>query len=359
MKYIFLLLFPISLFAQKMPLDTIYGKVESVREKMIFLDSVRQSYKLFADEDEWGHHGFMNRRFTLARNYSFWYELPFVHYVNYYRTYDTIGRMATEKWYYKNGEFLTAYQYKYDTLNNKLEEREVDDNGKPYYIERWGYDYQNLLVAKTSFYVDEDTGFYLRGYTYDNDRNLIEESGFSEDEKSSIITHKYFNRNRVQTYYSARHASSEKQYLNWIPLLRFEYNYDIRGNKIQIKDYSTAVFEKEGFPPGILNMEYDSNNNLIKKYYDDIKKDASWTYKYNYNNQLIEELTFYNGKIQRSHQYVYRNGRIIQLIYTEDNKKSIVDFDYKVDKHGNWTEQTKSVNGKKLYIRKRDIKYRK
>ncbi|MGV3460156.1 MAG: hypothetical protein ACO1N9_06845 [Flavobacterium sp.] len=147
MKHILLLLIPVSLFAQKMPLDTIYGKVESVREKLIYLDSVQQGVKLFSSENEWGHYGFQGREFALQRNYTFWYELPWAQYVNYYRVYNQDGRIISEKWFSKNNRPLTEYRYQFDKKGNKIQEEIYDESGMKESVIRWGYDYQNKLIS--------------------------------------------------------------------------------------------------------------------------------------------------------------------------------------------------------------------
>jgi len=44
-------------------------------------------------------------------------------------------------------------------------------------------------------------------------------------------------------------------------------------------------------------------------------------------------------------------------LYLEKGITTQVDFEYVLDDKKNWIEQTKSVNGKKLFIWKRELKY--
>ena len=46
-----------------------------------------------------------------------------------------------------------------------------------------------------------------------------------------------------------------------------------------------------------------------------------------------------------------------KLTYSENGTINTVDFEYTFDDRKNWIEQTKSVNEKKLYVWKRELKY--
>ena len=44
-------------------------------------------------------------------------------------------------------------------------------------------------------------------------------------------------------------------------------------------------------------------------------------------------------------------------MYLEKGITTQVDFEYVFDDKKNWIKQTKSINGKKLYVWKRELKY--
>ncbi len=134
---ILLLLLPFASFSQNRIKDTVYGNVKSVREKLYFLDSVHQTYKLFADEGDYGHHGFTSKKFTQERFNIFWYSMPIVHYMNYYREYDNSNRVTSETWYYKDNSLLTKYEFSYDERGNLAEEKETDESGEVI-TKKWG-----------------------------------------------------------------------------------------------------------------------------------------------------------------------------------------------------------------------------
>ena len=46
------------------PKDTIYGKIKSIREQLLFLDENRQNRKLFSTEGDYGHNGFLSEEYT-------------------------------------------------------------------------------------------------------------------------------------------------------------------------------------------------------------------------------------------------------------------------------------------------------
>ena len=49
------------------PKDTIYGKIKSIREQLLFLDENRQNRKLFSTEGDYGHNGFLSEEYTKRR----------------------------------------------------------------------------------------------------------------------------------------------------------------------------------------------------------------------------------------------------------------------------------------------------
>lgn len=71
---------------------------------------------------------------------------------------------------------------------------------------------------------------------------------------------------------------------------------------------------------------------------------------------MIFNLQYPNNKIVL--EYVYNETEFpSKLTYSENGTINTVDFEYTFDDRKNWIEQTKSVNGKKLYVWKRDLKY--
>ena len=71
---------------------------------------------------------------------------------------------------------------------------------------------------------------------------------------------------------------------------------------------------------------------------------------------MIFNLQYPNNKIVL--EYVYNENEFpSKHTYSENGTINTIDFEYTFDDRKNWIEQTKSVNGKKLYVWKRDLKY--
>lgn len=355
-----ILMIPLFGLSQRAVKDTVYGNVKTVREKLIFLDEHRQNFKLFSDEGEYGHHGFTDRKATLNRFNLFWNETRFVHYVNYYREYDTLNRISKETWYYKDDSFLTCYEYKYDKENNLIEERETDDDGKPQYLTKWGYNYQNQMTSEVSIFLNENY-FFFRAYAYDNEGNIKEEIFFNNNEKQATLLHEYQDRKRVRTYRSVpykwikENSGTTLTKIDGDTILRYEYIYDKNGNKIEYRDYISQV-EGGNYPPRITTFSYDKNNNLTGRYESgNIRFTAK--FRYNTTNQLILGENLVNDTLSNKNEYYYKNNNLVKLISTEDGKTNVMTFTYKFDKTGNWVEQTKAINGEVLFVRKREIVY--
>ena len=109
--------------------------------------------------------------------------------------------------------------------------------------------------------------------------------------------------------------------------------------------------------------EYDNQSRRIKTIFpnQDGSVRSYWTYEYlKGTNFITKEKHFYPNSFNNSLtiEYVYdENQRIVKLIYDEDREINIAEFEYKFDDKGNWHEQLKTVNGKPLYLRKREIVY--
>ena len=314
MKLLLILLFPVLLFAQKMPYDTIHGKIKQVREKMIFLDSTRQTYKLFRNEGEYGHNGFMNRKFTLSRNYSFWYELPFVHYVNYERNYDINGNIIQEKWYYKNNEVLTEYQFKY-IKNNLIEEREIGGDGEIWNIKRYQYRNDGKLLSEVKIFLIDDGIYSLTTYEYDAEGKIKKINLYNDDGENTVKQFNYIN-NTKQVYIKRRHI--------WLPenanttiskdttLLKCEYVYDDKGNVSERKTY----LDNPVNPPYSVLYKYDDQHNLTEI----STTNSQVKYHFNKWNLMTGFQHTHNGKLQIKVDYTFNAKLPVKLNSEEDEK---------------------------------------
>lgn len=361
LKYCLLtVLLPLLIFSQKTIKDTVYGNVKSVREKMFFLDSVRQNYKLFQTENEYGHHGFTSREATLKRNTLFWYHLPFVHYVNYFREYNIKNQITKEIWYYKNGQFLTEYQFVYDKEDKLIETKEIESDGKLWSSERRNYNLQKQ-VSSTLDINYYDNGYFFTHYEYDKSGKLSKKENFSH-EKGSAWHYEYDGDKLKKVFLSRPYAYECNEVLGHMNQiykskseLIYEYEYDEKGNKIKFTNYTGEV-NGASLSTSIIRFTYAPNNLLTGVYTNDDNRSIQ-KFIYNSKNQLIQEDNFVKDNLQERCQYFYNKDNLIKMIYFEDGESSTSEFEYKFDIQNNWTEQLKIVDGKRLYIRKREIEY--
>ncbi|TRW24832.1 hypothetical protein FMM05_10050 [Flavobacterium zepuense] len=351
------LLFPFIAFSQAVVQDSVYGNVKSVREKLYFLDSIQQNLKLFSTEDEYGHNGFMSRDYTTSRFNTLWYKTPWVHYQNYLKEYDTLHKLVRETWYYKNNELLTTYEFKYNKEGKIIEEKEID--GEYINVTQKGYDYKNRLRSIYRYF--SEVGFNFKSIEYNKEDLVDTEEYFMDNEgKTSQWRYEYNDGKQVRAYilkpYKLVESEDPKRKKMvqgyWTEYLRYEYEYDERGNKTLIKSYESQMEGSTG-QPSKYYLKYDKNNNVVSE------KDglSEWTFKYDNNNDLLEQQHTYDNKIQISAMHAYKNNVLVKLVYTEAGVTSTATYTYRFDKFDNWTEQTKSINGKPLYIRKREIVY--
>jgi len=363
-NFTLLFFFSISFSQQK---DTIYGKVKSVREQLHFLDKVRQNVKLHSTEGEYGHSGFSNSDFTRSRFYSLWYNTPWVHYSNYYKEFNEIGKPTYEIWFYKDGDTVRTYKYKYDKQKNLTQTKSIYGIND-YTCRNYTYDNANN-VRSSIYYASDDPNLYsYTNYVRDSLSNLIEIKKFGEYGEQDSWKYKYDRKNRKIS------KSIYKPYI-----------YFNNGK------YIAPIKDSVGLNKICEQYFYDSNNNLIETYYyyyhtyDNLPSKLSRKVKNEYTNKLLRKVIYtrdtinsineyhYDDELRkiketktfmkypksnRSTEYFYDiNGNIIKLIYKEQNKPIIVEFEYEFDKLNNWTKQIKLINGEKLFIWTREIEY--
>ena len=143
--------------------DTVFGKVKSVKEEIVFLDKNKQSYRIFNTDGDYGHSGFISNEATKDRFYSNWYHSSFVHYLNYYKEFNIKGKALNEIWYYKNGDTLSRYEYTYNEKDKLIQIKEFDGFDKnEFSVLNYTFDdYSNLLKSKLRYYSDEPNYYTL------------------------------------------------------------------------------------------------------------------------------------------------------------------------------------------------------
>lgn len=362
LTFVFLFYFSIS-FAQ--PKNTFYGEVKSVREQLTFLDKNKQNMKLLSNEGDYGHYGFSDAQFTKDRFFSWWYHTPWVHYSNYYEEFNKQGKPTYEIWFYKNGDTVTSYEYKYDTQDNLIQVKEIDKKGD-YTCTNYTYDYKNKVISELYYISNDPNRYSYSEYIYNEKGQLAERQNFHEEGKEDGTKYIYDSKGR------------RKKILNHSPYIwvktdektRVEKRDSIGSNKIEREFFyneENKIIEIHSYnddnePKIYRKTRNEYKNGLLKRtlYLTDTVINNYTAYEYDKDRRKIKEMHVFpkHPDSNLSSEYVYdKNGNLIKLIYTEKNTSIIVEFEYEFDSQKNWTKQIKSVNGEKLFVWTREIKY--
>ncbi len=379
-------------FSLSQPKDTIYGKIKSIREQLIFLDENRQNLKLFSTEGDYGHNGFLSEEYTKSRFNLWWYQTYWVHYINYYKEFDENNRLLKVIWYYKNQSVLNScensydisgklinqqcnsYQksnaiYKYDKNNNVIFIKKVYSD-KSYSTIKYKYNNKNQIIKEEYFNSEYRKEKRVIEYSYDDFGNIIEVKKFDEYGEDYGTKFEYDNKNRNTKiinhspfiWVKTKTGSRQKRTKNGNDQISREFKYDEKDRIIETKLYNPDFYDSnvaELYRKEVTFYE----NDLIKNIYSYDNKDSLTNYKtfeYDNLNRKIKEYSILPKYPENNItlEYFYNETEYpIKLIYTENNVSTQIDFEYIFDDKKNWIEQTKSVNGKKLYVWKRELKY--
>ncbi|MGR7813402.1 hypothetical protein [Lacinutrix undariae] len=349
--------------------DTIYGQVKSVREQLNFLDEDQQNMKLFSDEGDYGHHGFSSPKFTKSRFHNWWYNTPWVHYSNYYKELNKNGKPTYEIWFYKNGDTVAYFNYKYDKNNNLIQEKEHYDRND-YTVRNYKYNKNNKLKS-TIYYASDDPNLYSYSeFIYDENDNLIQSQDFNNDGETYGTKYTHYPNGKIKEVISYSPfkiiVKNNKRILfkdgRGYNKLDRKFIYNENGDIIEIQAYDGEFYSEtvpkikrktlKEYNSGFLVKETTLNRaGKIEKY---------TSYSHNEQKQKTNEKHIVPEYPENnlSYEYFYdENSNIKKLIYTDKNNPISVEFEYEFDHQNNWTKQIKSVNGKKLFIWTRKIEY--
>ena len=381
--------------------DTVFGKVKSVKEEIVFLDKNKQNYRIFNTDGDYGHSGFISNEATKDRFYSNWYHSSFVHYLNYYKEFNIKGKALNEIWYYKNGDTLSRYEYTYNEKDKLIQIKEFDGFDKnEFSVLNYTFDdYSNLLKSKLRYYSDEPNYYTLEYFMYDKEKRLIETNSINSDAIKSGFKFEYDYLGRKlkkirKDYYEYNYfddGSSSYGPVNYSnDKLSELYIYDDKNKLKEILHYYNIYKNENEVNLISKTKNYYNENGLLSRKITTNEKDTLNSlieYKYDKRNRLIEEnyihkrfienkedmifdkkninikeikLPKFEFVVSRKLKYKYDKENIVELIVTEIFDKPITtkcSFEYKFDDKNNWIEQSKYINGKKIYVWKRKIIY--
>lgn len=383
MKNIFLLLvFITSLFKSQVIKDTVLGKPKFVKEYVVFLND-SNPFTFMKGDDEYGHAVIMTPKNLRARMRDTWFESDFCRYINNETYYDKNRNITKETWYYRSGEIVDDYDYTYDSLGRLISEKSSDKystTNKKYVYK--GSSKKLKFKEYHSKWENEPAKTYFNNW--ENHAPFIVTKFDTLSKTDSIFTVTDFVWKKVgeNSFQEGNDSIFQKK------LCQVNF-YD---NEFQIKeskffDYKLDYYNKKLFQSGYTKFERDSLGRITKetqikddkyhyfilekngKYREEIKdggyaSTSATVYEYYSDNNLKTRTHFYQGNISSQIQFVYKNNQIEKLFYLDtwgrnknDLKPKVIIFKYKFDEQKNWTEVIKNVDGKDLYKWVREIQY--
>jgi len=352
--------------------DTIYGKVKSIREKVIFLTE-RENPRLFEIDGDYGHSGFMGPKSTISRFKNIWYTTNFCYYINYERHFDENGLLIKDIWYDKKDSLENYYRYEYDKKDRLV--RKIDSLYDLVYIDTHYYegDRHETIISQNS-----DLDFYNYRYKrYNENGKLIRQKRIDEYGAIDEYIFKY-NDNGKLLYRIYKNPNSYRKIgeRSWSwgvqdtigNIYKDLINkYDESNRLIERKTYGlNSDGDHKGTKLGEHTIYNYKNNNLIQEIRGYSSDRPYYTnYEYDKENRLKKKF-YYTEKesnTRRVEKYDYKDDKIRLLEYTEEDWTSKelrtykIEFNYKYDDIGNWNEIVKKVDGKKLYKWIRQIEY--
>lgn len=359
MKYWILIFVMMCQWATAQIKDTIFGKPKFVREKVVFLTE-RENHKLWSWDGDYGHSGFMSPEHTRRRFRGGWFDSEITHYINNETYYDENRNVIREDWFYKNGELLEAIHYQYDSkgrLKYRAEESKYSSGAQAFFYKNGVLDYydETWLIKSTN-----EKGKYRKYY-----HNLLRTREYDVDkreEKTFEMNNFLWKKGEDGKLY----AKEDSIYMKKITKSKI---YNDKNLLIELKNYDLD-YDNQPYVVGIEKYEYDEKGQKIKEIRiqinGEVQEMEGYTeYSYNDKGYLLKKSRYWNNKLSNQATYTYNGDYIESLVYYDDwgekdgkkNDTIIVKFKYKFDKHKNWTETTKNVNGKDLYVWKREIEY--
>ncbi len=352
--------------------DTIYGKVKSIREKVIFLTQ-RENPRLFEIDGDYGHSGFMGPESTISRFKNIWYSTNFCYYINYERRFDDNGLLIEDIWYDKKDSLENYYRYEYDKKDRLV--RKIDSIYDLVYIDTHYYerDRHETIISQNS-----DLDFYNYRYKrYDENGNLIRQKSIDEYGTIDEYIYKYNENNKLlHRIYKNPNSYRKVEERSWSwgvqDTIGHIYKdlvnkYDESNMLIERKQYGlNSNGDHKGTKLGEHTIFKHKNDNLIQEIRGFSSDRPYYTnYEYDKENRLTKKYYFTEkeSNTRRIEKYDYKDDKIRFLEYTEEDWTSKelrtykIEFNYKYDDKGNWNEIVKKVDGKKLYKWIRQIEY--
>ena len=381
MRLLFFLLLFSSLFNSQVIKDSILGKPKFVKEYVVFLNN-SGSFTFMQGDSEYGHATRMNPDNLRESMLKSWFETDFCRYTNNETHYNKNKKITEETWFYKDGSLVDNYKYKYDRINRLISKTRRGKTSE---------------TSQTFFYEGKEKAPSFREYNYKNKAENIKKFDKINHQKPFSIS-KFDTVSKADSIFwvtdfiwkkvgeKSYQEANDSIYRKKLVQVKF-YDDNLRMIETKFFDYKSDHFNKKIFQISHKKYSYDSEGNVTKetelqdgkyhyyiiseggKYIKEEKegnysKSSSIEYSYMLDGTLQQKTDLYNGNISNQIRFEYKNNLIEKLFYLDtwgkkekDLKPNIIIFKYKFDRHKNWIECIKNVDGEDLYMWKREIEY--
>ena len=372
MKFYFLivLLIATTVKAQVSNIDSIYGKVKRVREKVF--DISNKDNPIQIEIDEYSDSMILIPNSLNLNIYDILFSASNIGYENYERNYNENGNILKHTWFVKKDEFYKSTTYKYDDKNRVI--RKIDSTNNYGFIDKHYYEDFDEFTNENIISLSFESDYFNHTIKHYKDNKvirvkLIDEYGYMTEyinnynqngklNSTTIKNPKTWRKNEegdwsygVQDSIPNVFKSRINEYDNKNRILKsLEYNYSIKNN------YKEPILLHQ------VLYNYEKNKTTVKTIYES-GMISSKSYIYDNQNRIIKYYccsdTISGSNIIK--EYSYKNDKIVsgKLITKDKGKIEIqkIELKYKYDAKNNWTEIIKSVDGKERYKRTREIEY--
>lgn len=382
MRILFFILLFSSLFNSQVIKDSILGKPKFVKEYVIFLNN-SGPFTFMSGDSEYGHAVIMIPKFLRTNMTRSWFETNFCRYINNETHYDKDRKITKEIWFHKSGKIVDDYDYTYDNLGRLKEEKSKNnysEDTKLYFYE--GNNKKPKFREYNSKWKDEPSEKFVNNLESLKPLFITKFDTLTKTDSIFAVTDFIWRKVGERSFQEGK-DSIYREKLAQVKM----YDENFRLKEAKFFDYKYDYKNENIFQTGHSKYEYDSLGNIKRKaeiqdgkyhYYiisengkyikeekeGNFSKSSSTEYSYLNDGKLEQKTGFSNGNISHQVRFEYKNNLIEKLFYLDtwgkknDNlKANIITFKYKFDKQKNWIECIKNVDGKDLYMWKREIQY--
>lgn len=373
MRFSFLIVFLIictSAKPQVSNIDSIYGNIKRVREKVFDISDKDNPKQI--EIDEYSDSMVLIPNDLNLNIYDILFSGSNIGYENYERIYNENGDILKNTWFVKKDEFYESTTYKYDKKNRVI--RKIDSTNNYVSIKNHYYEDFDEFTNENIISLSFDSNYFNHTIKQHKDNKVIRIKHIDEFGNITEYINNYtlngklkstttkepetWRKNEEGDWSYGVHDSIPNVFKSRINeydeknriLKSFEYNYSIKNN------YKAPILLHQ------VLYNYENNKTTVKEIYES-GMISSKSYIYDNQNRIIKYYccsdTISGSNIIR--EYSYKNGKIVssKLITKDKGKIEIqkIDFKYKYDDKNNWIEIIKLVDGKERFKRIREIEY--